>query len=243
MRQNLALCLALGLLQQASGAEALLYYCNNFLREAGMESTSSLALGMTKRRLFFLENCLCMQCEFHVKVILCYFCLSLGFVLVGMAKLLGNLPPMFFSDKHGRIPFMYISSIGMMLILFALVLITHFGTFGSVEVTLMCLFLFFFSIGIGTLLWVLIPELLPFRWRGRALGAVVFVNRVTSSAVTLSALNVIQAIQVSGFFTVYLFFSIASVMVSVLLLPETAGRSLEDQAKSKSHRGSATMLV
>ena len=210
LRRNLALCIALGFLQQASGAEALLYYCNNFLREAGMGSTSSLAL---------------------------------GFVLVGAAKLLGNIAPMVYSDKYGRLPFIYVSSIGMLLVLLALTILTYIGTYGSAEVVLMCLFLFFFSIGTGTLLWVIIPELLPFRWRGRAFGTVVFVNRATSSAVTLSALNIIKAAQVFGFFTLYLILSFASAVLSFTLLPETAGKSLDELTTPKNHAGCATMPV
>jgi len=169
--------------------------------------------------------------------------LALGFVLVGAAKLLGNIAPMVYSDKYGRLPFIYVSSIGMVLVLLALTILTYIGTYGSAEVVLMCLFLFFFSIGTGTLLWVIIPELLPFRWRGRAFGTVVFVNRATSSAVTLSALNIIKAAQVFGFFTLYLILSFASAVLSFTLLPETAGKSLDELTTPKNHAGCATMPV
>ena len=158
--------------------------------------------------------------------------LAFGFILVGTSKLLGNIAPVFLSDTHGRLPFYHASGVGMALTLFALVLVCNAGTFGQAEVALMCLFLFFFSFGVGTLLWVVVPELLPYRWRARGLSAVVFLNRVTSATVTLTALTIIKAIKASGFFTVYLGFAVASLAFSLSFLPETAGRSLESLSKA-----------
>lgn len=202
MRPTLLLVMALGVLQQATGSESILYYCNNFLKQAGMKSASSL---------------------------------SLGFIFVGLSKLLGNIPPTLFSDRWGRLPFYHTSSIGMTAILFALIIVCSekTGHHGGHEVILMCLFLFFFSFGVGTLLWVVVPELLPFRWRARGLAAVVALNRLTSATVTLTALSIIQHVRVSGFFTIYFGFAIASLLVNFLALPETAGQSLEQLAKER----------
>ena len=69
--------------------------------------------------------------------------------------------------------------------------------------------------------------------RARGLAAVVALNRLTSATVTLTALSIIQHVRVSGFFTIYFGFAIASLLVNFLALPETAGQSLEQLAKER----------
>jgi sugar porter (SP) family MFS transporter len=165
--------------------------------------------------------------------------LGLGFIFVGLSKLAGNFFPLLFSDTYGRLPFLRASSVGVAGALFALIIVCNSGTHGVAEVVLMCIFLFFFSLGIGTLLWVIVPELLPFRWRARGLAAVVILNRLTSATVTLTALSIIKLVQVTGFFTLYLGFAVVSLMVTFMMLPETAGRSLESITNSASQEALA----
>lgn len=78
-----------------------------------------------------------------------------------------------------------------------------------------------------TIAGLMICELLPFRWRAVGLGAAVFVNRITSAVVTLTALSLINGIGVPGFFLFYFVFALIGVVVSFVLVPETARASLD----------------
>jgi len=210
MRRTLLLVMTLGILQQATGSESILYYCHIFLRESGTKSTAAL---------------------------------SLGFVFVGLSKLAGNIPPLLFADAYGRLPFLRFSSVGVAGALFSLVIVCNAGTYGIAEVVLMCVFLFFFSFGLGTLLWVIIPEMLPFQWRARGLAGVVVLNRFTSATVTMTALSIIKLVHVSGFFTLYLGFAIVCLMLTFMILPETAGKSLESLTRTTSHEALSWGLI
>jgi MFS family permease len=85
-----------------------------------------------------------------------------------------------------------------------------------------------FAFSLGPVMWVLLSELYPLKYRGLAIGAIAFVNSLISSLVQL-----IFPWELSNFgsaLTFFIFGAIALVGFFILLkiLPETKGKSLEE---------------
>jgi MFS family permease len=85
-----------------------------------------------------------------------------------------------------------------------------------------------FAFSLGPVMWVLLSELYPIKYRGLAIGVIAFVNSLISSIVQL-----IFPWELSNFgnaLTFFIFGAIAFVgfFVMIKILPETKGKSLED---------------
>ncbi len=85
-----------------------------------------------------------------------------------------------------------------------------------------------FAFSLGPVMWVLLSELYPLKYRGLAIGVIAFVNSLISSLVQL-----IFPWELSNFgnaLTFFIFGAIALVGFFILLkiLPETKGKSLEE---------------
>ncbi len=85
-----------------------------------------------------------------------------------------------------------------------------------------------FAFSLGPVMWVLLSELYPLKYRGLAIGVIAFINSLISSLVQL-----IFPWELSNFgnsLTFFIFGSIAFVGFFILLkiLPETKGKSLEE---------------
>ena len=48
-----------------------------------------------------------------------------------------------------------------------------------------CLYMAFFSLGYGPITWVYTSEVFPLRFRGKAMGAATFINRITSGTIAM----------------------------------------------------------
>lgn len=88
-----------------------------------------------------------------------------------------------------------------------------------------------FAFSLGPVMWVLLSEMYPIKYRGLAIGVIAFVNSLISSIVQL-----IFPWELSNFgnaLTFFLFGAIAFVgfFVLVKILPETKGKSLEELEK------------
>ncbi|WP_439131281.1 sugar porter family MFS transporter [Polaribacter sp.] len=85
-----------------------------------------------------------------------------------------------------------------------------------------------FAFSLGPVMWVLLSELYPLKYRGLAIGVIAFVNSLISSVVQL-----IFPWQLSNFgnaLTFFIFGSIALIgfFIMIKILPETKGKSLEE---------------
>ena len=85
-----------------------------------------------------------------------------------------------------------------------------------------------FAFSLGPVMWVLLSELYPIKYRGLAIGGIAFVNSLISSIVQL-----IFPWELSNFgnaLTFFIFGIIASLgfIIFIKILPETKGKSLEE---------------
>lgn len=88
-----------------------------------------------------------------------------------------------------------------------------------------------FAFSLGPVMWVLLSELYPLKYRGLAIGVIAFINSLISSVIQL-----IFPWELSNFgnaLTFFLFGAVAFIGFFILLkvLPETKGKSLEDLEK------------
>ncbi|GLU06470.1 hypothetical protein SLE2022_235020 [Rubroshorea leprosula] len=198
VRRMLVIGLGIQAFQQMTGIDTVVYYSPEIFKDAGIENNSIL-LAIT--------------------------------VAVGVSKTAFVIVSTFLVDKIGRKPLLYAGTIGMTLSLLTLGSTLALLGKGQVVIALailcVCVYVAFFSLGLGPLCSVVTSEVFPLRLRAQAsaLGAVV--NRLCSAFVTMSYLSLAQKVTVSGTFFIYAALSALSVLFVHTLVPETKGKSLE----------------
>jgi len=89
-------------------------------------------------------------------------------------------------------------------------------------------FLFLGNVGYGTLIWVVTAELLPPKVRSIANSFIICFAFVTGFLVAKTFIDLIQSIGYAGTFWLYAGICFAGAVFTVLFIPETRDRSLED---------------
>jgi SP family arabinose:H+ symporter-like MFS transporter len=89
-------------------------------------------------------------------------------------------------------------------------------------------FVAFFALSIGPVMWVLFSELFPNALRGIAISFVGFVNSTTAFLVVFAFPWELQVIGTAATFLAYGLFAVAGMVFVVFCVPETKGRSLEE---------------
>ncbi|XP_067856450.1 solute carrier family 2, facilitated glucose transporter member 10 [Heptranchias perlo] len=93
-----------------------------------------------------------------------------------------------------------------------------------------------YSIGFGPMTWLVLSEIFPAGIRGRAFAFSSSFNWAANVIITVTFLDVIDTIGLSGTFLFYGLVGFASVAFIYLYLPETKGRSLDEIDKQFSAR-------
>ncbi len=188
----LFLAVSIGMFNQLSGINALLYYSNSIFASAGFSSNSA----------------------------------ALQTVGVGLMNLLGTLFGMSLIDKLGRKSLMLIGSAGMVVALSGVSWVFFTQTHQRLLMGCFMLFIFFFSISQGSVIWVYISEVFPSRVRskGQSVGS--------SSHWIMNALlaGVFPYIASRSHALPFVFFALMMALqflVVLLVYPETKQRSLE----------------
>jgi hypothetical protein len=90
------------------------------------------------------------------------------------------------------------------------------------------LFISFYSIGPGVVVWLTLSELMPTRIRSTGMGIALLLNQGTS---TLIAAVFLPVVGNYGFYAMFFFWAGCTAfyfMTATLFLPETKGRTLEE---------------
>lgn len=188
----LLLAIAVGLFNQLSGINAILYYSNYIFASAGFSSDSA----------------------------------ALQTVGVGLVNLLATFLGMGLIDKLGRKTLLLIGAVGMAIALTGVALIFHSHAHQGLLVWMLVLFIIFFAISQGSVIWVYIAEIFPSRVRskGQSVGS--------SSHWIMNALiaGVFPYVAAKSQAAPFAFFAVMMALQFVLVLlffPETKGRTLE----------------
>lgn len=155
----------------------------------------------------------------------------LGSVGIGTVNVLVTIAAIFIVDKIDRKKLLIIGNAGMVasLVIMA-ILIWTVGLASSSWIIIGCLSLFivFFGMSWGPVLWIMLPELFPTRARGAATGIATLVLNIGTLIVAQLFPIVNDALDIEWVFLIFAVLGVVALVFVIKFLPETRGRSLEE---------------
>lgn len=154
----------------------------------------------------------------------------LSTVGIGVVNVLVTIVAILIIDKIDRKKLLMMGNLGMVFSLLAMsLLIWLLGVDASVWIIIVCLALFivFFGLSWGPVLWVMLPELFPMRARGAATGIAALVLSIGSLLVAYLFPIINSVLNVQQVFLIFAVIGIIAFFFVMKFLPETRGRSLE----------------
>ncbi|MCE4966226.1 sugar porter family MFS transporter [Staphylococcus chromogenes] len=154
----------------------------------------------------------------------------LSTVGIGVVNVLVTIVAILIIDKIDRKKLLMMGNLGMVFSLLAMsLLIWLLGVDASVWIIIICLALFivFFGLSWGPVLWVMLPELFPMRARGAATGVAALVLSIGSLLVAYLFPIISSVLNVQQVFLIFAVIGIIAFFFVMKFLPETRGRSLE----------------
>jgi SP family galactose:H+ symporter-like MFS transporter len=156
----------------------------------------------------------------------------LGSVGIGLTNLIVTLIAMLLIDRVGRKPLVILGTGGIAIALSYLGLIAYFLHPGILQGYLIAmgliLFIIFFAIGPGVVVWLAISELMPMPIRGKGMSICLFANCLSSALLASVFLDLTKYIGYAGVFWMCGGFTLIYLLICIFLLPETKNKSLEE---------------
>lgn len=153
--------------------------------------------------------------------------------MLGVVNLIFTFVSIYFVDKVGRKPLLYIGSIGMFFSLAVIGLSTYFQASVAWLLPFLLLFMASFSISWGPVVWVLLSEIFPTKIRSLALAIAIFVqwgaNFIVSQTFPMMTENEWLKQQFNGAFP-FLLFAFLCLFALIFVwryVPETKNKTLE----------------
>lgn len=148
--------------------------------------------------------------------------------LIGGINFIGTIAAMLVIDRIGRKPLLLVAAAGMTLSLTALGFAFQAATPSpTLLLSLIMIYVACFAVGLGPGTWVVMSELFPTRVRGRAMSVATIALWVACLGISFTFLSLVNAIGPSGAFWLYGAMSFITVGFIWFLVPETAGKTLE----------------
>lgn len=203
IRRMLIAAIGINFFMQASGNDAVIYYCPEVFKAAGIHSKKELfgvnvIMGLAKT-FFVLLSALYLD-RFGRRPLLLLGSVGMVVSLVGLG--LGSK----FLEHSDSKP------------TWAIVLC----------IVAVCADVSFFSIGLGPITWVYSSEIFPMRLRAQGASLAISVNRLVSGVVSMTFLTISKKITFGGMFFVLAGIMVAGTVFFYVFLPETKGKSLEE---------------
>ncbi|GAA68236.1 sugar porter family MFS transporter [Pseudoalteromonas sp. BSi20429] len=196
---------ALSVFQQFVGINVVFYYGSELWQAAGFDESQSLFIN----------------------------------VLAGTTNIVSTFVAIALVDKVGRKPLLLIGSIGMFISLSALTYIfgsaglddagklalsDNMGTFALIMANL---FVVFFGLSWGPIVWVLLGEMFNNRIRGAALAVAASAQWIANFAITMTFPIMLANIGLAGAYGFYALSALISIFFVVKYIKETRGKTLE----------------
>jgi sugar porter (SP) family MFS transporter len=201
IRKAVIIGVAIAILGQFMGVNAVLYYGPSIFVDSGLSSGDSL----------FYQ------------------------VLVGLVNALTTVLALLIIDKVGRKMLVYWGVSGMIISLTAIGVYFLVGdVWGISSVILLILFLFYIfccAISICAVIFVLLSEMFPIKIRGLAMSVAGFALWIGTYLIGQLTPWLLESITPAGTFFLFAFACIPYVLIVWKLIPETAGKSLEEIEK------------
>ncbi|ASU78038.1 MFS transporter [Actinopolyspora erythraea] len=200
--------IVLSVLQQFGGINVIFYYSSALWQSVGIDESSSLLLSLSTQ--FF--------------------------------NILGTVIALLLLDRVGRRPLLLTGSVGMTIMLgLATYAFSHASTvdgepnlanpYGPMALVAAHVFVFFFAISWGPVVWVLLGEMFPNRFRAPALAVAAAAQWLANFLIT-ATFPPLSEISLSMTYLGYTAFAALSVWFVLKWVPETKGRTLEDMDRA-----------
>lgn len=155
----------------------------------------------------------------------------LGTVGIGTINVLVTIIAVFIADKVNRKKLLVTGNVGMVASLLVMaILIWTIGIASSAGIIIVCLSLFivFFGLTWGPILWVMLPEMFPMRARGAATGLATLVLNFGTLLVAQLFPVLNNTLSTEWVFLIFAVIGVFAMCFVIKYLPETRGRSLEE---------------
>ena len=149
--------------------------------------------------------------------------------IVGLVNMLFTIVAIVLVDRVGRKPLLLIAAAGMgisQLLLGAAFRIENFS--GTGILLLILLYIAFFAMAMGPIVWVVMSEIFPTRLRGSAMAIATVALWVADFAVTLSFPVIADRLNETTAFWFYALMCAVDLVFMIFFLPETKGKTLEE---------------
>ncbi len=207
LRLPLVIGIGLAIFQQATGINTVIYYAPTILKFSGIDSNAISILGTTG---------------------------------IGVINVIFTIIGAWLVDRAGRRPLLLASlsgmaiALGLLAIAFQLPQLT--SSLGIAVVLILMLYVASFAIGLGPVFWLLISEIYPLNVRSKAMSVATVANWGANLIVAVTFLSIVQSLGRPGAFWLYAALTVASVLFTYFLVPETKNRTLEQvQEELKAH--------
>jgi SP family sugar:H+ symporter-like MFS transporter len=197
--------IALSALQQLVGINVIFYYGTTLWEAVGFTSQNSLQINL----------------------------------ISGTINIVATLVAIALVDRVGRKPLLLVGSIGMTITLATMVLMFLNGTtdaqgnvtlpspYNIIALLAANLYVFFFGVTWGPVVWVLLGEMFSNRIRGAALAVAVTAQRIANWLVTVTFPSLLSFQGPGLAYAIYAIFAAISIYFVIRFITETKGRTLE----------------
>jgi sugar porter (SP) family MFS transporter len=208
IRPALVIGIGLAVFQQIIGCNTVIYYAPTILTAAGFGASSAI----------------------------------LSTVGIGALNVLVTVLALFIMDKFDRRKMLIFGSCGMAAALISLFAFSQFAASAGdilpyVTLAACCLYIFFFALTWGPIMWIMIGEVFPLRIRGLGVGVSSVANWTANLAVALTFPYLLSKTGESVFL-IFGIMAVLSVFFVKFKVIETRGRSLESIEQSLKTAGS-----
>ncbi|KAI5585337.1 hypothetical protein BDE02_06G138600 [Populus trichocarpa] len=203
VRRMLIAALGINFFMQASGNDAVIYYCPEVFKDAGIHS----------KKVLFGVNVIMGSAKTSFVLFSALFLDRFGrrpLFLLGSAGMALSLAVLGMSSKFLE----HSNSKPMWAIVLCVVAV--------------CGVVSFFSIGLGPITWVYSSEIFPLRLRAQGSGLAISVNRLVSGVMSMTFLTISKKITFGGMFFVLSGIMVVATVFFYFFMPETKGKTLEE---------------
>lgn len=148
-------------------------------------------------------------------------------IFIGCMHVIVTLISLFIIDRIGRRKLLLFSQ-GGILVTLGLTILSFSQNLLTLSVGSILAFVFFYSIGIGPVVWVLIAEIFPLSVRAKAVSFLTFTSWFCSYFIILFFPQLLSAYGAAITLTIPAVFSFVAFVFYMYFIPETNGKSLEE---------------
>lgn len=151
-------------------------------------------------------------------------------VIIGIVNFIFVLIAMLLVDRVGRRLLMIVGSIGMAVGMFGVAALAYLDQMGIGALIFILIFVAFYNLSFGPLMWVLASELFPNKVRGQVMAITVVANWGSNLLISSTFPSLLEF--GAGFaYTFYGIMCVLALLFVLKLVPETKGKTLEEIEK------------